>query len=304
MQPLAELPFDPFGAADAAPGSPANRIVLPRFLRRPARMLERIDWRIPERAGVKAVAALFLVAGIAGAFAGGHVPAIVGSLTADVGLGIAAVRITGQSETSEVDVLGRLAIPSYASMVLFDAESARRRVEDLPWVETATIRKLYPGTLDITIAERSPFAIWQRGGLMSLIDEDGRVISEEVDPRYATLPLVIGNGAAARAQEVVDLIAGYPELQRRLRGATLVAERRWTLNLEGGIAVLLPEEQPAAALAEVMEADTDVALLARAIAAVDMRLPDRMVVRLTDAALEEVHRVQRARAGVRRGGNA
>ncbi len=305
MQSLAAGPDDRHGA-DMPSATKRVRLVLPRLLRRPARMLGRVDWRVPRRAGAKGATLLLGMTVAAGVALGGHLPPLLGTLTAGAGLKIDAVRITGQSETSEVDVLESLAIPSYASMVLFDAEAARQKVEALPWVEHASIRKVYPGTLDIAIRERSPFAIWQRGGLMSLIDEDGHVISDTVAATYADLPLVIGHGADRRAQEIVDLLGPYPSLREKLRGAILVSDRRWTLNLEGGIAILLPEENPAAALDRVVAADASSRLLSRAIAAVDVRLPDQFILRLTDAGITELRKLQtdRDRAARGRGNNA
>ncbi len=306
MQPLGPMPDDLTAVDRPAPARSRTRIVLPRILRRPARMLGRVHWNVPHRAGLKGAALLVGLTVASGTVIGGHVPPLVGTLTARAGLEIAAVRITGQTETSEVDVLASLAIPSYASMVLFDADAARARVQSLPWVEHASIRKIYPGTLDVAIRERTPFAIWQRGGLLSLIDEDGHVISNTVGPSYAGLPLVIGHGADRRAQEIVDLVDPYPALRGKLRGAMLVSDRRWTLNLEGGIAILLPEENPAGALERVVAADAQSQLLARAITAVDVRQPGELVVRLTDAALADLRKLQsdRARANRGRGNNA
>ena len=51
-------------------------------------------------------------------------------------------------------MLDRLAIGTYPSLVTFDVDAARARVEALPWVDQATLRKLYPDTLEVAIAER------------------------------------------------------------------------------------------------------------------------------------------------------
>jgi cell division protein FtsQ len=281
-------------------------LILPPALRKPARILGRLELRVVRHAGLKATAFLMLATGGFGVVAGGHLTSVFGSLTTVAGLGIEAVQITGQSETSEVDILDSLHIPDHGSLVAFDGEAARRSVEALSWVETATIRKVYPGTLIVEVTERDPFAIWQRGQLLSLVDEDGRVISDVIDPRYARLPMVVGNGAGPRAAELVALLDHAPDLRARVRAASLVSERRWTLTLDNGIEILLPESGAEAALTRIAELDASVAILSRAINRVDLRVADRLIVRLTDEGMEDLGDTlkQREKLLRRRGANA
>jgi cell division protein FtsQ len=264
--------------------SAGRGIVLPRFLRRPFRALSRADLQTPRQAGLNGLLVLFGGTAIAGILYGGHATTVLAAVTASSGLGIDNVRMSGQSETSEVDVLNRLDLGSYPSLLTFDVDAARSRVEALPWVAEATIRKLYPDTLDIAISERTPFAIWQRGALVSLIDHDGRLIANSVGDRYAQLPMVVGDGAGPRATEFTDMIAEFPSLQARLKAGVLVAERRWNVVLGNGIEILLPEVQPRAALSQLVELDESKGLLDRDIAAVDLRLADRIVVKLSQRA--------------------
>ena len=205
----------------AADARPARRLVLPRFLRRPARILSRLDLRTPRYAGTKGMALLFAATAATGMVVGGHTTTVVSALTAWAGLGIDEVEISGQSETSEIDVLNAMAIGPFPSIVTFDAISARERVERLPWVKRVTIRKLYPDTLQVGIVERQPYAIWQHDGAVVLINKDGRVLADHVDSRYAQLPMVVGKGADARDGEFVSLLEEYPSFAPRVRAGVL-----------------------------------------------------------------------------------
>ncbi|RWF13933.1 MAG: cell division protein FtsQ, partial [Mesorhizobium sp.] len=82
----------------------------------------------------------------------------------------------------------------------------------------------------------------------------------------------------------VDKVKRYPELAARVKGYIRVGERRWDLKLENGITVKLPEDGEDQALAELVKLDRDNGLLTRDIAAVDMRLSDRLVVELSPEA--------------------
>jgi cell division protein FtsQ len=224
---------------------------------------------------------------LAGVVFGGHTRAVVSSVTAASGLAIDQVKITGQSETSEVNILDSLEIEQFESLFTFDLDAARERVEALPWVARATLRKLYPDTLEVAVSERLPYALWQNGDTVSLIDPQGTVISDYIGERYTSLPLVVGPGANTRVDEFLDLVLSQPSLVPRVRAGVLVSERRWNIVFAGAIEIMLPEIDPAAALARVADLDDEHRLLSREIAAVDLRLPDRLVVRLTEHGLAE-----------------
>jgi len=261
----------------------AYHLVLPRILRKPVRMLRRV--KLPRYIGIKGMTALFALTVVAGTVIGGHSMTVVAALTSWGGLAIENVQITGQTEISEVDVLNALAIDDFPSLVTFDVDAARARVESLPWVKQASIKKLYPDTLQVSVAERTPFAIWQHDNAVSLVDRDGRVIVDDVGDRYSGLPFVAGDGAAARAGEFADLIAGVPSLKSRIHAGMLVSQRRWSLVLDNSIEIMLPEDDPEGALVAVAALDEQSGLLSRDIAAVDLRNPDRLVVRLTDSGI-------------------
>lgn len=263
--------------------------MLPRWLRRPARLVTRLAagrFEPPPFAATAMTAALFAAAGLYGMAAGGHTADVVAAVTARSGFAIADVAVSGNRETSEIDVLQAVGLDGWTSLVGFDAAAARARIAALPWVEEVSVRKVYPARLEVEIAERRPFAIWQHGSRLTLIERDGAVIAPFGGRRHAALPLVIGMGAAEDGAAFVATVARHPAIAARVKAYIRVAERRWDLRLESGITVKLPEGAPQAALAELAALDRDVELLARDIEAVDMRLADRLVVRLTPEAAE------------------
>lgn len=267
----------------------ADGFVLPRWLRRPARLVARLgqgDFTPPPFAATIASAVLLASSGLYGAYVGGHMPAVVQAITARSGFAVDQIRVVGHHETSEIDVLDKLELDGWTSLIGFDADKARDRVASLPWVEVASVRKVYPDTLEVKIEERKPFAIWQNGGQLVVVEKDGRVIAPFSGRRHAALPLVIGFGAAEHAAGFLVGMQKYPELSSRVKGYIRVSDRRWDLRLENGITVKLPENGTDAALADLVKMDREAGLLSRDIAAVDMRLSDRLVVQLTPEAVE------------------
>jgi cell division protein FtsQ len=86
-----------------------------------------------------------------------------------------------------------------------------------------------------------------------------------------------------------------------MRAAVLVAGRRWDLHLEEGVTVKLPEKGIRQALAQLVKLDAEHGLLSRDVTVVDLRLPDRVTVRLPEGrSLEDV--TSDGGAAVQRGG--
>lgn len=282
-------------------------LVLPRLLRRPARALARLfvsDIEVPRHAGAALALALLGATGLYGAAVGGHMPSLVQAVTARTGFALSAVRITGNRETSEIDVLDAVGLNGFTSLIGFDAEAARERVAALPWVQAVTVRKIYPDTLEVHIGERQAFAIWQHGNELTVIESDGKPIAPLSSSHLAGLPLVVGMGAPERAKDFVAMVGAYPALAPRIVGYMRVADRRWDLRLRNGITVRLPERGEDAALADLARLDREHQLLSRDIVAVDMRLAERLAIQLSpdaasarEAAFKQ--RLEQAKAGRR-----
>jgi cell division protein FtsQ len=290
-------------ASEAAPAA-RRRLVLPRMLRRPARILSRLDWEVPKHAGLKLAAGFLALTGVTGMIMGGHTLTVTAAVSAWCGLAIDQVEIKGQSETSEVDVLQQLALGDFPSIVTLDVTGARERIESLPGVQEATLRKVYPDTLRIELKERKPFAVWQRGSGFALIEKGGRVISTQVAARYASLPMVVGEGADLRAEEFVALMEEFPSLRPEVKAGVLVSNRRWNVVLTNGVEIMLPEEDPAAALIQAVALDDGHGVFSREIAAIDMRLPSRLVFRLTEAGAASRAELLKQRDKARKKGSA
>ena len=139
-----------------------------------------------------------------------------------------------------------------------------------------------PDTIHVDVRERRPFALWQHNKRLHLIDRAGAVITGEGLGRFGALPLVVGRGADDRAAEIVDLLAAREALAERVAAAMLVSERRWSLRFDNGVEVRLPERGTPAALERLAALQERHSILDRKLRAIDLRLPDRLIVRLLE----------------------
>jgi len=266
----------------------ASRGLLRRSWRRFA--LPASHLHVPRFTGLVACLTFMLGAAVYGVVKGEHIPAMTAALkgAADaganaVGMRIAAVSLSGQRQVSREEIFAAAGVTESSSLLFLDVADARARLEAIPWIAEATVRKLYPDRLQITVTEREPFALWQQQGKVKVIAADGTVLSETVEPRLASLSFVVGNGAAARARDFLAVLDKYPVIRDSVRASIYVGERRWNLKLKNGIDVRLPEANIEGALATLVRLDREKNLLSRDITAVDLRLADRLTVRLSDA---------------------
>lgn len=266
-----------------------GRTRLERYLRRwlgPIR-----EWGLPRGSGVVATAALVFASIAFGTVRGGHLPALIDelcdlrdSVANAVGFRITSIAMAGQRQLSREDILTTAGITGRTSLLFLDASEARAKLKANPWIAEATVLKLYPGRLHVAVTERQAFALWQKDGEVTVISADGAMVEPHVSKPFAKLPLLVGVGAETRGKEFLELIDKYPLVRGQLRAAVLVAERRWNVVLNNGIDVRLPETDVEQALETLVQLDREKRLLTRDIAVVDLRLPDRVTVRLSDDA--------------------
>jgi cell division protein FtsQ len=274
---------------------------------RPSRLALFVERYVPRRAGLAATLALLLASTGFGVVKGGHLDELStklsdtrNALANSVGFRITTVAINGRKQLSQDEVLAIGGVNGRSSLLFLDAGAVRDQLKANPWIADATVLKLYPNQLQIDIVERSAFALWQRDGKLSIIAEDGAVLEPYVSRRFLSLPLVVGKGAETRARDFLALLARYPQVNSVTKAAVFVGERRWNLRLKDGLDIRLPETDVGNALAALSKLDKEDHLFSRDIVAVDMRLPDRLTVQLSDDAAkarEELFKKQKKKPG-------
>ncbi len=223
----------------------------------------------------------------AGIFAAARdrVVAFSGETAARAGLVLGAIDLAGLDRTTEAEMVAALGVATGDPMLAIDIRVIRQRAEALPWVRQAAIARRLPDTLSIIVSERVPYALWQLNGTLWLMDESGTRITRRSLQDFSHLPLVVGAGAGREAAALFDMLDEQPVLDGRVRAAVRVGERRWNLEFRNGVRLMLPEARgdygPRVALARFADLQRRHGLLEREVTTLDMRLDDRLVVKVT-----------------------
>jgi cell division protein FtsQ len=261
----------------------------PREIVRPSRMklLMRRNRRNLRFVLFAGVGFAVVIAGVAinrSAQKGGAIANLAARFGRALDLRVDNIEFHGQANTPEPLLRAALGVSKGDPILGFSVEEARQRIESLSWVEHVAVERRLPGTIYVDLTERRPFAIWQYQGKFQLIDRGGEVVTNEDVAAFADLPLVVGLGAPSHAADMLTALGAVPDIKNRVAALVRVGERRWNLQLKNNITVMLPESHEPAALARLEELEQQQQLLDRPLVFVDMRLPDRLAVRVRAAA--------------------
>jgi cell division protein FtsQ len=249
-----------------------------------------IDWRRRARfatAGAGGLAVVGLGWLMVDGWYGRQLAAIGDSLyaaSASAGLNVQDVLVEGRARTQREAILATLGLSRGTPILSFDPHAAKERLETLPWVHEATVERRLPDTVYLRLSEREPLALWQYEGKLAVIDRTGQVIAGAPAAAFATLPVVVGEDAPRTAEALLRMLDSEPELRVRVAAAIRVQGRRWNIRLNDGIDIRLPESDAAAAWAELARLQREHEVLQRDVVTIDLRLPDRLVVRTAPGA--------------------
>ena len=277
----------------------------------PNRLIALLERYLPNRVGVAATVVILIGSAGLGIVRGGHVDELTtalsdtrNALANSVGFRITVVAINGRKQLTQDEVLAICGVNGRSSLLFLDAAVVRDKLKANPWIGEATVLKLYPGQLQIDITERTAFALWQQDGRLSVIADDGAILEPYVSRRFTSLPLVVGKGAETRARDFLALLDRYPQVRSVTKAAILVGERRWNLRLKDGLDVRLPENDIGNALAALSKLDKEDRLFSRDIVAIDMRISDRLTVRLSEDAAKAREDLFKDKKSKKRAGDA
>jgi cell division protein FtsQ len=242
------------------------------------------------------VSALLLMGGVimSGLASGGYLDyegspwtQLPGKAAGVVGMAAQEITITGLEHHEPESLLSAIGVQPGGSLMGFDAVRARNILQNLDWIESAKVQRLFPNQLVVEVREREPFAIWQRGTAYYVIDKSGAAMSGLEASQMVRLPLVTGEGANVAAAELINQLAAYPDIMLQVKAAARVGSRRWTLYLDNGITVQLPERDWQQAIAMADQLNKTQQILARGIRSLDLRLQGRVTVEVAEIAASD-----------------
>jgi cell division protein FtsQ len=184
-------------------------------------------------------------------------------------------------------VAAAIATPRH-SLLRTNLEEVKAAVSQVEWVRVVDVRRRLPATLEVTVEEHVPFAIWQdierdEGGLVNTKGEAFRARANEKN--QAELPLFAGPTGASK-----EVFVGFEQFRKILASierlpfeVRLSSRRAWTLKLDNGAVVELGRSDAEPRLARFTRTYVQVAALQAANTHVDLRYPNGLALRASTA---------------------
>lgn len=203
--------------------------------------------------------------------------------TAEAGFVLDDIVVTGREKTAKEEILNAVKLKRGDNFLTINIQEIREHLEKLPWIRTVVVKRLFfPNILQIAIEERKVRSIWQYNDKFYPIDYDGQVINAYFKPTEPIL-LVVGDGAPENVNALLEDISSNQAVLRRVKVANYISKRRWNLVLDDikeGITVKLPEENIKKAWKKLLKLDATKGILKRKLTIIDLRLKDKVTVKL------------------------
>ncbi len=204
--------------------------------------------------------------------------------TAEHGLGIDDIVLSGRDKTTRAEVVGAVGLKRGDNILEADIFAIKQRLEALPWVRRAVVRRsFFPNVILIRLEEKEVKAIWQINEKFYPIDGDGKVIAADFRSQEPLL-LIVGAGAPEKVRELISTVRkNDDDFYHRIKVANFISQRRWNLildDIENGITIKLPEDHIEAAWKKLLKLNREKGLLKRKLTIIDLRLPDKVIVKL------------------------
>lgn len=154
-------------------------------------------------------------------------------------------------------------------------DSLNRRIGDVPNVQHSATRRMPNGTLQIRVKFYNAVAQWTDGEAFYPLASDGTIIRTPSDARDATAIVFRGELPA----NLAEITAAAHTIVSHIDYMEWIENRRWNIITNGGITVMLPENDPAAAIRGLNSLNEKQNILAKDISAIDMRDSARILIK-------------------------
>ncbi|MGB1208567.1 MAG: cell division protein FtsQ/DivIB [Paracoccaceae bacterium] len=211
---------------------------------------------------------------------------------------VTSLEFAGASPTVTEDIREVLALDFPISSFDLDLDQRREAIVGLDAVKEADLH-IANRVLTVSVTEREPVVIWRKRGGLELIDAQGVLVGPaKKRTNWPHLPVIAGAGADVAVSEALDLLRTAAPLHKHMRGLERRGERRWDVVLLEGQRILLPEYGAVTQLRRALALDQALDLFDRDVVLVDLRLPRRLTLRLSDGAVVDLETLRQTNAGV------
>jgi len=157
---------------------------------------------------------------------------------------LGSVRLEGDLQRNSISTVRANALPHLkGNFFTLDLAKAREAFEQVPWVRRATVRRLWPDKLVVTLEEHQPVALWAGDeNSDKMVNSHGEVFEANVgDVEDDSLPEFAGpDGTSAQVLAMYHrLLPVFRQLDVEVTSLQLSGRGSWKVELDSGASVEL-----------------------------------------------------------------
>lgn len=156
-----------------------------------------------------------------------------------------------------------------------DLDAMNARVSAVPGVKKSAVRRLPNGNISVRANMYQAVALWSDGQNFFPLSADGTIVNKPTDVR--DLSHVVFRGPVPK--DIAEITDAAHNLVGQLDYMEWIESRRWNLYTNNGITVLLPEQNPVAAIGALVTLNNNHKILNKDIKVIDMRDDARILVK-------------------------
>ena len=127
-----------------------------------------------------------------------------------------AVVLTGNHYVSQLDVASALGAGAEPNLFRLSLDGTRRKVELIPWVQKASVRRIFPNRLLVDVTERSPVAYVNLAGRLKLVDSEGVLLEKPAEASF-DFPVISGLDSAMPSADRIARLALFQQFAQELK---------------------------------------------------------------------------------------
>ena len=208
--------------------------------------------------------------------------------TAQIGFVVDDVVIEGNHLTSHKDIQKAIGHLEKRPMATIDIHDLHDRLARLPWVKQVTVQRILPNMISIIVTEKRPIALYQDKKDYFPLDENGKIVPTTLKGLDPHLIVVAGKNAPDKTPRLLAILDRFKLIRPYVLSARYRRDQRWDLYLRATgkdqILVQLPAQKEEQALQRLQKAHETDRILDRNLAEIDLRLNDRIRVKMANEA--------------------
>ncbi len=155
------------------------------------------------------------------------------------------IKITGDLVHVQRNRLQRIILPfTERGLLHLDNRRLKERLLQEPWIDSVTVKRLWPDTLSVNFTTKKPVALMANN---DLLDQKGNIFNAGyVDPTSLDLPFFIGPAAQQKylLQTYQSLYPLLSSLTLKIKLLQFIDQQCWYLRLSNGLSLYLSRTRP------------------------------------------------------------